>query len=68
MELTWYSLRLMEEGPAGYACNTPRHLDQDIDALWVEQLLNLTLHLAHRVWFTCDECHVMMQIVQSQEE
>ena len=64
MALTWYSLQLMPEKRDGLVCSTERHAHLDKPAIWVEQLLDLEARMADSIWYTCDECHEMMQAIQ----
>lgn len=64
MALTWYSLQLMPDKRDAYICSTERHEGQDTPAIWVEQLLDLEAKMADSIWYACDECHSMMEIIR----
>lgn len=61
MALTWYSLPLADESRGAYSCAAERHAEADLDAAWVEQLLDLEAKVAHHVWYTCTECHTELE-------
>ncbi len=50
-----------------YTCETPRHADADIPAMWLQLLYGP--HPVHhmeiyRAWMTCQECHEGMKAVR----